>query len=273
MTNKYVLSIAGSDPSGGAGIQADLKTFTTLGVYGSAVITSLTVQNSEGIKEIVYLDPDFVKEQIKAVLEDIEISFIKTGMMGNSMIAKAAGELVDGKFLICDPVFYSKTGKKLFDNDYIDIFENYIVSQCLVLTPNYNELLILSGNRENDPVKAGEIVLNKFDRLKAIVIKGGHINADSEFSIDILLLKSGMSIDRRDFSHPRIRTENTHGTGCTFSSALTAYLALGESIEISAQKASEYVHRLIKLASINKIGRGNGPLPHFLLCRDNKEDV
>ncbi len=265
MINKKVLSIAGSDPSGGAGIQADLKTFTSLGVYGGAVITSLTVQNSTGVKKIVCLDPDFVKAQLIAVFEDIDISFIKIGMLGNSSIAKAVGESVKNRFLICDPVFFSKAGMSLLENDSLEIFENYIASESTVLTPNYNELMILSGSGEDDPVKAGEAVLNKFGKLKALVLKGGHININSSSSVDILLLKDGLSVSRHDFSHPRIKTDNTHGTGCTFSSALTAYLAMGKSITQSVQLASNYVHKLIKLASGIKLGKGNGPLPHFML--------
>ncbi len=269
--NKNVLSIAGSDPSGGAGIQADLKTFTSLGVYGCAALTSLTVQNTSGVKEIINLDPAFIRSQIEAVLEDIDISFIKTGMLGNSRGAMAAGESVRGYFLICDPVLFSKSGLSLFDNDSMDVFENYIASESSIMTPNYDELLILSRHEEDDPVRAGEKVMKKFDRLKAIVIKGGHINAGGPISSDILLVRDGQSIKRYDFVHPRVMTENTHGTGCTFSSALTAFLARGGDIINSVRKASDYVNKLIRFAAKYKIGKGNGPLPHFLLCPDRRK--
>jgi hydroxymethylpyrimidine kinase/phosphomethylpyrimidine kinase len=144
------------------------------------------------------------------------------------------------------------------------LFEKYIAAESSILTPNYHELLALSGSKEDDPVKAGEILLGKYEKLKALVIKGGHINENSGSSADILLIRDGRTASKYYFTHPRIAAGNTHGTGCTFSSAVAAYLARGEDIKQSVKSASDYVHELIKLAAGIKIGRGNGPLPHFL---------
>ncbi len=264
MKYKRVLSIAGSDPSGGAGIQADLKTFTSLGVYGSAVITCLTIQNTEYFKDIVFINHDFIRKQIEAVLEDIKPSFIKIGMLGSADAAKAAGLSVRGYFTVCDPVMLSKYGGTLLKKNALGFLEKYVISNSSILTPNYDELKILSHSAGGDPVEAGRSILDKYENLKALVIKGGHINERGQTISDILLLRKGRRINRYDYSHRRINTINTHGTGCTLSSAIAAFLARGSDIERSVSLASDYVHSLIELAALNKIGKGRGPLPHHM---------
>jgi hydroxymethylpyrimidine/phosphomethylpyrimidine kinase len=272
MKYKNVLSIAGSDPSGGAGIQADLKTFTSLGVYGCAVVTALTVQNTKSFKDVTLIDHNLIKAQIEIVLEDIRPSFIKIGMLGSGVTAKSVGESVRGLFIICDPVMFSKHGSPLLQENSLELFENFVIANSTVLTPNYDELLILSHkkNAVNDrdfpyrPEAAGRMILDKYKNLKALVIKGGHINENEPVIADILLLRKGRFIYRYEFKHPRVFTDNTHGTGCTLSSAITAFLARGYDIKEAVSLASDYVFHLIKLASTNKIGKGRGALPHHM---------
>ncbi len=265
MKYKKVLAIAGSDPSGGAGIQADLKTFTSLGVYGSAVITGLTVQNTRNVKDVLYLPPQFVKEQIQTVLEDIDISYIKTGMLGNAETAEAAGKAVKGYFIICDPVMVSKSGKPLLQDKAVEALKKHIIAQSTILTPNYHELMRLTDMKYKNPLEAGQALLEKYDHLRALLVKGGHIEEEEKTVTDTLLIKEGKAINNYNFPHPRIKTVNTHGTGCTLSSAITAYLARGEKIKRAVYLAVDYVFQLIKLAARHKIGKGNGALPHYLI--------
>lgn len=263
MKIKYAMTIAGSDPSGGAGIQADIKTFTSLGVYCAAVITSLTVQNTVKVFDSIHLDPEFIKYQIKKVLEDLPIMNIKTGMLGNSEIIKGISNVLNNLNIVCDPVIISKSGYNLISDDSIDTLKEYIISKSLILTPNYYELIKLNYNKVDEPIKMGENILNEFKNLNAILIKGGHINENENKINDILIIRKNNKFKYKIFSHSRINTKNTHGTGCTLSSAITAYLAKGLDIENAVKKSIKYIKKLIKYSSKYKIGNGNGPLLHY----------
>ena len=262
-----VLTIAGSDPSGGAGIQADIKTFTNIGVYGCAVLTSVTVQNTSGVLESFHLPPELVRAQIGAVLEDIPISWIKTGMMGNAGIAEAVGECIDGYSVVCDPVLLSKNGFPLVEEKALDAVCENIIRRTSVLLPNIPELNVIAemvGKKRADPEETGQELLGEFQNLKALLLKGGHWNKENPEITDVLLERSGNSIIRKEIRHPRISSGNTHGTGCTLSAAVTAYLAQGNTVSASVEKAVNYVHQLIRVSAEYKIGKGHGGLIHYL---------
>lgn len=279
MEIKKVLSIAGSDPSGGAGIQADLKTFSALGVYGAAVITSLTVQNTQKVFDALLMPGEFVKEQIDAVLDDIDISFIKIGMLGNAEIAKSVGECL-GEWsrkrtsglkvpegVVCDPVMISKSGYPLMKEDAMRAVMDYVIPVSTVLTPNLHELEKISeftGGPALSPVRSAEVILDQFENLQAILVKGGHIDESGTAATDTLVMRLDDKYRNLTFTHKRYPTRNTHGTGCTLSSAIVSYLARGMDIAEAVENAVDFVQKLIAFAADNPIGKGNGPLIHII---------
>lgn len=279
MEIKKVLSVAGSDPSGGAGVQADLKTFSALGVYGAAVITSLTVQNTQKVSDALFMPGEFVKQQIDAVLEDIDISFIKVGMLGNGEIARSVGEALEEwnrrissvpkapEGIVCDPVMISKSGYPLMKEDAMQAVMDFVVSQSTILTPNLHELeklAELAGGPSLSPVKSAETLMDKFENLQAVLVKGGHIDELAETATDTLVFRKGDKFRSLAFSHKRVATRNTHGTGCTLSSAIAAYLARGQELQEAVSSAVDYVQKLIQFSAENTVGHGNGPLIHFI---------
>lgn len=270
MKTPVVLSIAGSDPSGGAGIQADLKTFTSLGVYGAAVITCLTVQNTVKVYDSFALPGKFVHDQILAVLTDLEVGVIKTGMLGNAEIAEAVGTAIEGRMIVCDPVMISKSGYALMEESAMKAVEEFVIRKARVLTPNYHELMRLCGDVKADPITAGEALLSQYSRLEALLVKGGHIDESGDRITDTLLLKQNGRIERVPFEHKRVSSENTHGTGCTLSSAITALLATGKPLRESVEKSIHYISSLIEYSKDNKLGKGHGPLIHY---KENKHDA
>jgi hydroxymethylpyrimidine/phosphomethylpyrimidine kinase len=266
MREKNVLSIAGSDPSGGAGIQADLKTFTTLGVYGTAVVTCVTAQNTQQFSEIHFVKANMMKAQIKAVLEDINISFIKVGMVGNASIAKTIGEMVEGYKVIFDPVMVSKTGRPLMKKRAGKAVEKWILPKTFLLTPNFPELQSLSGKDIKTAIEAAEAVMQKFSNLEALLVKGGHIEEDKNEITDTLLIRTKSGFERHIFTHPRFAVKSTHGTGCTLSSAITAFLARGKPLPEAVESAIKYLTDLIQITSKEpSVGKGNGALLHYLM--------
>ncbi|MFL6416099.1 MAG: bifunctional hydroxymethylpyrimidine kinase/phosphomethylpyrimidine kinase [Bryobacteraceae bacterium] len=251
------LTIAGSDPSGGAGIQADLKTFHQFGVYGEAVITLATVQNTRRVSRIEVLPPDLVAEQIEAVVSDIPPQAAKTGALGNPDVILAVARLA-GQFefpLVVDPVLISKHGARLLSSDGERAMRTLLAHAALV-TPNIPEAEALSGtaiHSEHDLTNAATRIL-EFG-CPAVLVKGGH--SESRDALDLLVTSS--SIER--FSRPRIYTVNTHGTGCTLSAAITACLAKGLSLPAAIEAAKNYVQAAIESAV--PLGGGIGPLNHF----------
>ena len=266
-----VLTIAGSDPSGGAGIQADLKTFTALGVYGGAVITSLTVQNTLGVSAIQPVAPALVKDQIVCVLDDLKVSHIKIGMLGSAAVAKSICDALEdfSGEIIYDPVLVSSSGRQLIDQEGYAVVRAQVLKMCTVLTPNIPELSLLTDNNatDNDSLRsAAEKLLQQYGKLRAVIITGGHFKPEEQMIFDYLFTVSGPSrqISSMETSHPRVASPNTHGTGCTFSAAFTAYHLLTGSDAVAFQKSSGYMAALIKKSAPVNIGHGTGPLSHHL---------
>ncbi len=263
-----ILSIAGSDPSGGAGIQADLKTFAIIGVYGCAAITCLTAQNTKGVASFVPLTPNFFRDQVEMVLSDLPVSHIKVGMVGSKEIAQALGIILE-RFageIIYDPVLMAKGGILLFNEDALDAILNEVIARATILIPNLAELKVLSGSKlEGDsPLAMAEELLDRLPRLRGIVVKGGHIDEGADTVTDYLLLRddAGKKGGVFEVGHPRINTKNTHGTGCTFASAFAAFHALTGDDIAAFRQASEFVHTLLLESQGSTIGHGCGPLLH-----------
>ena len=271
---KTVLSIAGSDPSGGAGIQADLKTFTVLGVYGGAVITCLTAQNTQGVFSVEPVKPSFVKKQIQYVLKDLNVSHIKIGMVGTApIIASICEQLADfSGEIIYDPILISSSGDALMDENGYDAVRQLLLNICTVITPNLPELPVLSERActdQSEIFSAAESLLSKHKKLRSVIIKGGHSQADEKMVDDYLV-----TVDSEDNkikiikeSHPRLETRNTHGTGCTFSSAFTAYHLLTGDDTAAFLKAVSFMDELLTLSASSDIGCGTGPLIHHLVSK------
>lgn len=259
-----VLTIAGSDPSGGAGIQADLKTFTAAGVYGASVITALTAQNTLTVTAALPIAADFVKQQLDSIFDDIRIDVIKLGMLPNVDICKAIVPYLTGCPVVCDPVMISTSGCSLIDDPAVAALVEYIIPQADYLTPNYDELKTLYGKELKGITIAGHALLERFDKLSGIILKGGHIDTDKSTVTDIFLLKNGNRVAEIVESNPRYHTKNTHGTGCTFASAFAAYLARKSDPADAFRKAVAFTSHLIDLSKEIQIGHGNGPLLHHL---------
>lgn len=253
------LTIAGSDSGGGAGIQADLKTFMAFGVYGASVITALTAQNTREVTGVFRPDPDFVFEQFMAVMTDIGADAAKTGMLFDSEIIEAVAHGLDAwpiDKLVVDPVMISKSGAALLAPQAIDRFRELILPRAAVITPNIPEAEVLSGIKieiESHLRAAAEKIVALGAR--AVLLKGGH-SADHYRSDDLFYNGRDWIV----FQGPRIDSKNTHGTGCTLSAAITALLARGEPLDVSIREAKAYVTRAIETAP--QIGSGAGPLNH-----------
>jgi len=270
-----VLSVAGSDPSGGAGIQADLKTFTSIGVYGGAAVTCITVQNTKGVRSFLPLPADLVADQILTVLDDMPVTHIKTGMMGNGSIAEAVGKSLtsfQGE-IICDPVLASSDGTALLSRKDITAFEIGLVARATVLTPNLHELEILSGGKcksEVDITRAAAKLFVLYPGLRVLVVKGGHFMPESDSVIDSMYSRSLSRTTKEPIVshifHNRVMTKNTHGTGCSFASAFAAFHLLhGNDLE-SFERSSAYLHQLLSQSAPISLGGGQGPLLHHLFC-------
>jgi len=268
---QVALTIAGSDPSGGAGVQADIKTFTAIGVYCGAVISSLTVQNTLGVFGVQPVEPAFVKEQIICVLGDLEVSHIKIGMLGSAAVARnICDALADfSGEIIYDPVLVSSSGRQLIDEEGFYAVRAQMLELCTVLTPNIPELSLLTEKNciDKDALHAAaEALLHQHGKLRSVIITGGHFKPEEKIITDYLFTASESSrhISSRESSHPRIASPNTHGTGCTFSAAFTAYHLLTGDYTEAFYKATGYMHTLIKKSAPVRIGHGIGPLIHHL---------
>jgi len=251
------LTIAGSDPSGGAGIQADLKTFHQFGVYGEAAITLLTVQNSRSVYRIEILPPDLVAAQISTVVEDIPPAAAKTGALGSAAIVATVAELASFfQFpLVVDPVLIGKHGQALLDPDACRVLRQRLLPRAALLTPNLPEAEALSGIaiRTPDDRRRAAGRLHQMG-ARAVLIKGGHGEGDP---VDLLF----DGVEWREFRSARIATMHTHGTGCTYSAAIAAGLALGLPLADAVGRAQRYVGEAIRTNP--GLGHGAGPLNHF----------
>jgi len=276
MQLKTALTIAGSDPSGGAGIQADLKTFSILGVYGGAIITCHTVQNTTGVRSYHPVSPELVQEQIMAVLDDLDVSHIKIGMVGSLEIAGAilaALENFRGE-ITWDPVLRASSGRMLTDGAKIPQLLEMLAAKVTILTPNLPELATLAQKEITDFMGLEEAtvsLLGRFANLRTILLKGGH-GQQGDGTITDYLIRRGkpagpqkaLACEIIAANHPHIQTLNDHGTGCTFAAAFTAFHMLTGSEQAAFRKTTAFLHELLRLSAPYRIGHGRGPLLHHL---------
>ncbi|MFF2175002.1 bifunctional hydroxymethylpyrimidine kinase/phosphomethylpyrimidine kinase [Lysinibacillus sp. NPDC058147] len=255
-----VMTIAGSDSGGGAGIQADLKTFQELKVFGTSVITALTAQNTLGVSDVFPIEVSFVEKQLQALVEDFSISAVKTGMLFSSEIIQSIAQILAeiNIPLIVDPVMIAKGGESLLQQEAIEALRSCLLPLATVITPNIPEAETLSGRTINslaDIKEAAQVLLQM--GVQCVIIKGGHLE-DKCYATDYVFFQDGRSFSMQS---TRIATKNTHGTGCTFSAALTAFLGRGLPLE----KAIEEAKKFIQLAITHdlSIGNGHGPTNHF----------
>jgi len=258
VTTRVALSIAGSDPSGGAGLQADLKTFHRLGVYGEAVVTLITVQNTRGVTRVEVMAPDLVLEQIHAVCCDIPPHAAKIGALGNSAVVEAVAAAAQSFTfpLVIDPVMISKHGAPLIEEPAQRALAAHLIPRAFLLTPNLEEATVLAGF----PVTDIASMRNAAEKLvslgaKNVLVKGGHLDADDALDV---LFEPGHGF--REFSSPRITTRHTHGTGCTYSAAITAELAKGSALREAIAIGKKFISEAIRTAP--GLGSGTGPLNH-----------
>jgi hydroxymethylpyrimidine/phosphomethylpyrimidine kinase len=263
MTISVALTIAGSDSSGGAGIQADLKTFAAFGVYGASVVTALTAQNTQGVASVHVVPADFVSAQMDAVFADLDVKAVKIGMVAQLATSDAivAGlERWKAQHVVLDPVMVATSGDRLLAADAVEALRRKLIPRALLITPNLPEAAALL----DEPVASSEAAIEgQGKRLlsmgcRAVLIKGGHGKGTE--SIDYLFGDNGSTVA---LAAPRIATKNTHGTGCSLSSAIAAGLAKGESLENAVRQAKTWVSAAIAAADSLGIGHGHGPIHHF----------
>lgn len=262
-TPPIALTIAGSDPSGGAGIQADIKTFTALGVYGASVLTALTAQNTRGVTGIHPVPPDFIGAQIDAVASDLAVAATKTGMLGDAatIAAVAAGIARHALFpLVVDPVMVATSGDPLLPPEAVAAVRDRLLPLATVITPNLHEAARLLGTEVASSVAAMEQQAAGLLALgcHAALVKGGH--ATGADAIDVLAVRGAPTVT---FAAQRIDTANTHGTGCTLASAIAAHLALGLALPEAVTRAKSFLTEAIRSGSAMSIGTGTGPVDHM----------
>ena len=263
------LSIAGSDPSGGAGLQADLKTFSALGVYGATAITAVTVQNTVGVKYVHALPPQVVYDQIVTVMEDIMPDAVKIGMVNDVETLDAivrALTLHRPRFLVVDPVMVSTSGCALMQADALQVMEERLLPMADIVTPNLPEAWTLADT-DRSVDEAAQAILRL--GVKALLIKGGH--AEGTTKTDYLYVSDDDGVKRTEFSSATVDTFNTHGTGCTLSSAIAAMLARGHGMEEAVRQAKMYLTEALKAGADVVVGHGHGPVCHFFSQQVNKQ--
>ena len=262
MTTAIAVTIAGSDSSGGAGIQADLKTFSALGVYGASVVAALTAQNTKGVSAVLDVPPAFVTAQMDAVFSDLTVGAVKIGMLGNAaVVAAVAAGLARHSHIpvVLDPVMVATSGERLLTPDAVEALREKLVPLALVVTPNLPEAAALvdapQAATEDEMVRQAERLLAS--GAKAVLMKGGH--GKGAQSADLLVTATATV----RFAAARIATGNTHGTGCTLAAAIAAGLAKGEDLSAAVRAAKDYVTAAIAAADRLAIGHGRGPVHHF----------
>ena len=257
------LTIAGSDSGGGAGIQADLKTFHAFGVFGTSAVTAITAQDTVGVHGVHAIPTDMVRRQIQVVAEDLTPAACKTGMLATAELVEAVADAIRELGLpnyVLDPVMVATSGDRLLDRDAESAVTDALLPLATVVTPNLDEARILAGREidgEDDMRAVAELLVERGAR--AALVKGGHLEADEV--VDVLVDEAGTETWR----HPKLDTTSTHGTGCTLSSAIAAGLALGRPLRDAVADALSFAHRAI--AEAPGLGRGHGPLNHFVPAR------
>lgn len=258
-----ILSIAGSDSGGGAGIQADIKSIQANGGFAMTVITSITAQNTKAVTAAQDLPLDLIEAQFRAVFDDFEVAAVKTGMLATAQVVQLVARLLrerEIERLVVDPVMVSKSGYRLLQEDAIETLRHDLLPLALLVTPNRHEAEILAGMEikgEKDAREAGLRILET--GCGAVLVKGGHFEGDQ--SVDYLVTRSGA----RAYPGERIDTKNTHGTGCTYSAALATWLGRGVTLEEAVDRSKRYVTEAIRHALA--IGHGHGPTDHFFFMR------
>ena len=262
MTLPRVLSIAGTDPTGGAGIHADLKSFEAAGAYGMAVVTALVAQNTQGVRSIHIPPVNFLQEQLDCVKDDVLIDAIKIGMLGSVAITETVSEFVsslpDGVPVVCDPVMIASSGDRLLEPAAERAVQE-LARRATVVTPNLPELAVLAGVEEPRTLEEAIAVASEWAATNGtwVVVKGGHL--DGEHADNATVSPDG-HVTR--VPCPRVETKNTHGTGCSLSSALAARLAAGDTLDAALQWATEWIHEAIAHADELHVGKGHGPIDH-----------
>ncbi|AKD56765.1 bifunctional hydroxymethylpyrimidine kinase/phosphomethylpyrimidine kinase [Spirosoma radiotolerans] len=261
-TYARALTIAGSDSGGGAGIQADLKTFAALGCYGLSVITALTAQNTQAVTGIMPVSPTFIAEQMSAVLSDIGADAVKIGMLHSAeVIEQVAKTLVQFgvKTIVLDPVMVAKSGDKLLQDEAVDALKTHLLPIASVITPNLPEASVLLGRPVETFAEMEQAAIDLSTLCPgAILVKGGHLPTAE--STDLLYLSPS---EQHWFPTSRIQTDNSHGTGCTLSSAIAAGLAKGLSVVDAVATAKDYLTQALRVGAVYKLGHGHGPVHHF----------
>jgi hydroxymethylpyrimidine/phosphomethylpyrimidine kinase len=262
-TPPTALTIAGSDSGGGAGAQADLKTFAALGVHGTCALTAVTAQNTAEVRGVVALEPVFVRQQVETVLDDFSVRSVKTGMLATAAIVTAVADLAARGLLphlVVDPVLVSSTGHRLLDPDGIAAYLELLLPHALVVTPNLREAAVL-GDTDLESLGALEARVDVAERIRATgaryaVVKGGHLTESAD---DVVAGPDGVFV----LPGLRVDTGNDHGTGCTLSAAVAAHLARGASVPEAVTQAKAFVARALAGGAAWRLGAGHGPLDHF----------
>jgi hydroxymethylpyrimidine/phosphomethylpyrimidine kinase len=267
ITVKKALSIAGSDSGGGAGIQADLKTFQELEIFGMSALTAVTAQNTLGVQAVYPMTADAVSKQIESIGEDMGTDAVKTGMLFNAEIIKGVSEKIEyynWKNVVVDPVMIAKGGASLLQLEAISALKQYLLPLALVITPNIPEAEVLTGMAIRSDEDKREAAKRLYDLgVKNVVVKGGH-DEDRDESVDLLYDGNEFTT----FTSIRVQTKNTHGTGCTFSAAVTAELAKGVSVYEAVSKAKNFIQAAIE--DQLHIGQGHGPTNHWAYQKRNE---
>jgi len=263
-TPPTALTIAGSDSGGGAGVQADLKTFAAHGVHGTSALTAVTAQNTTEVRGVVALDASFVRLQIETVLDDFAVGGVKTGMLANAAVVTEVAKLAASSALpslVVDPVLVTSTGHSLLEPAGVAAYLELLLPHALVATPNLREAAVLAGVRVED-IRTVEAMAAVAERLRTstracyVVVKGGHLTGSAE---DVVAGPTGTTV----LPGTRVTTGNDHGTGCSLSAAVTANLARGLAVDVAIASAKAYVARALAGAAAWRLGAGHGPVDHF----------
>jgi hydroxymethylpyrimidine/phosphomethylpyrimidine kinase len=257
-----ILSIAGTDPTGGAGIQADLKTIAALGGYGMAVVTALVAQNTQGVRAVQEISPEFLTAQLDAVFDDVRVDAVKIGMLANAGIISAVARVLDRRrppYVILDPVMVAASGDRLLAGNAVAALRDELLPLSDLITPNIPEAADLLGDREATDVQAMRLQAQKF--AQNILLKGGHLSTAD--STDILIADATVY----ELSAPRVNTRNTHGTGCTLSSAVATLRPQKSGWFEAVSAAKEYLTGALRAADQLEVGHGHGPVDHAYQTR------
>ncbi|WP_116952462.1 bifunctional hydroxymethylpyrimidine kinase/phosphomethylpyrimidine kinase [Jiangella endophytica] len=259
-TTPTIITVAGSDPSGGAGIQADLKTFSALGAYGGAVLTALTAQNTRGVTGVLPVPGAFVTEQLDALFTDLDVAAVKTGMLGSPDVVEAVADAARRhgvRNLVVDPVMVATSGDRLVDDATVEAIRDRLLPLASVITPNLPETAALLGVAAVAPGEAADAAAELRAKGPAALVKGGH--AAGPDAVDVLADDDGVL----ELREPRVATTNTHGTGCTLSSAIAVGLGHGRPLRDAVRTAKTYLTDALRAADQLHVGGGHGPVHHF----------